>query len=415
MAVPDIQNWATSLAAAVGIGLLVGLERERRKGGGPRRIQAGIRTFTIAALLGAASATAVGAWTLPAMILAVAGLLAVAYARSPVTDAGITTGSALLLTLVLGALSMRAPEAAVSIAVVATIVLAARARLHAFVRQGITDEEWRDGLVLAAAALVVLPFIPDRYVGPMQAFNPRTTWTFVVLVMGIGALGHVAQRMLGASWGLAAAGFASGFVSSLATVGAMGTRVRQAPPMFRAAVSGALMSCVATVIQLAVVVGASSLEALHAMALPLVAAGATGVVLAVGFSLWAFRQPAQPEFLAGRAFGIGKAIALAAAVTALTLLSFLLQDRFGRTGLTLGVAVAGFADAHAAAASVASLVASGKVAPHEAVLPILAALSTNAISKAILAFTSGGARFAAPIVGGLALQVAAAWLAALAG
>jgi len=301
MALADIQDSGISLAAAVGIGLLVGLERERRKGGGPRRIQAGIRTFTIVSLLGAAAATAGGAWTLPAMILALAGLLAVAYARSPVTDAGITTGSALLLTLALGALAMRAPEAAVSIAVVATIVLAARARLHAFVRQSITDEEWRDGLVLAAAALVVLPFIPDRYVGPLQAFNPRTTWTFVVLIMGIGALGHIAQRMLGASWGLAAAGLASGFVSSLATVGAMGARVREAPLMFRAAVSGALMSCVATVIQLAVVVGASSLDALRAVAMPLAAAGTTGVVLAVGFSLWAFRQPGRQEYPDGSA------------------------------------------------------------------------------------------------------------------
>jgi len=401
------------LAAAVGIGLLVGLERERRKGGGPRRIQAGIRTFTIVSLLGAASATAAAAWALPAMILALAGLLAIAYARSPVTDAGITTGAALLLTLALGALSMRAPETAVSIAVIATIVLAARARLHAFVRQTITDDEWRDGLVLAASALVVLPFIPDRYIGPLQAFNPRTTWTIVVLIMGVGALGHVAQRMLGAGWGLAASGFASGFVSSLATVGAMGARVRQSPAMFRAAVSGALMSCVATVIQLAAVVAASSLDAVRAISAPLLAAGGTGVVLALGFSVWALRQPAQPDVLAGRAFGIGKAIALAATVTALTWISFVLQERFGRTGLALGVAVAGFADAHAAAASVASLVASGKLAAHDAVAPILAAVSTNAISKAVLAVSSGGARFAAPIVAGLALQVASAWVAAL--
>jgi len=75
--------------------------------------------------------------------------------------------------------------------------------------------------------------------------------------------------------------------------------------------------------------------------------------------------------------------------------------------------VAGFADAHAAAASVASLVASGKLAAHDAVAPILAAVSTNAISKAVLAVSSGGARFAAPIVAGLALQVASAWVAAL--
>jgi uncharacterized membrane protein (DUF4010 family) len=402
-----------SLAAAVGIGMLIGLERERRKAGGPRRIQAGIRTFTIVSLLGAASAVA-GDGVILATILALAALLATAHACSKVPDAGITTGAALLLTLALGALAMSAPEIAVSIGVVATIVLAARTRLHAFVRQTITDDEWRDGLILAAAALVVLPFIPDRYIGPLRAFNPRTTWTIVVLIMGVGALGHVAQRVLGAAWGLAAAGFASGFVSSLATVGAMGTRVRQEPAVFRAAVSGALMSCAATVIQLAAVVGAASGEALHALALPLAAAGGAGMVVAGGFAVWASRQPPQSGLPAGRAFGIGKAFVLAVTVTALTWASFLLQERFGRTGLTLGVALAGFADAHAASASVASLVASGKLSAHDAVAPILVAFTTNAVSKAVLALSSAGPRFALPVVSGLAVQVAAAWAAALA-
>ncbi len=411
----ETQGTWISLSAAVGIGLLVGLERERGKSGGQRRLQAGIRTFTVVSLLGAACTTIAADGALPAAILALAALLATAYACSSAPDGGITTGAALLLTLALGALAMRQPEIAVSIGVVATIVLAARARLHAFVRQTITDDEWRDGLVLAAAALVVLPFIPDRYIGPLQAFNPRTTWTIVVLILSVGALGHVAQRMLGAARGLAAAGFASGFVSSLATVGAMGARSRQAPELYFAAVSGALMSCVATIVQLAAVVGASSVDALRAVALPLLAAGGAGAVMAFGFSAWAFRQPVQPEVLAGRAFGIGKAAALAATVTALTWLSFLLQDRFGSTGLTLGVAVAGFADAHATAASVASLVASGKLAAHDAVVPILGAMTTNAISKAILAASSGGARFAAPIAGGLAVQVTSAWLVALFG
>lgn len=402
-----------SLAAAVGIGMLIGLERERRKAGGLRRIQAGIRTFTIVSLLGAASAAAAD-WVMAATILALAALLATAHACSKAPDAGITTGAALLLTLALGALAMREPEIAVSIGVVATIVLAARTRLHAFVRQTITEDEWRDGLILAAAALVVLPFIPDRYIGPLGAFNPRTTWTIVVLIMGVGALGHVAQRMLGAAWGLAAAGFASGFVSSLATVGAMGQRSRQAPEVFRAAVSGALMSCAATVIQLAAVVGASSGDALQALAIPLLTAGAAGTVVAGGFAVWAFRLPVQSEIPAGRAFGIGKAVVLAVTVTTLTWVSFLLQERFGRTGLTLGVAIAGFADAHAASASVASLVASGKLSAHDAVAPILVAFTTNAVSKAVLALGSGGVRFALPVVSGLAVQTAAAWAAAVA-
>jgi uncharacterized membrane protein (DUF4010 family) len=136
--------------------------------------------------------------------------------------------------------------------------------------------------------------------------------------------------------------------------------------------------------------------------------------VAGGVAGWAFRPPVQPAIPAGRAFGIGKALVLAVTVTTQTWVSFLLQDRFGSTGLTLGVAVAGFADAHAASASVASLVASGKLSAHDAVVPILVAFTTNAVSKAVLAFSSGRPRFALPVVSGLAVQTAAAWLAAVA-
>ena len=41
------------LLLALGIGLLIGLERERRKGEGPDRRAAGIRTFALVAVSGA--------------------------------------------------------------------------------------------------------------------------------------------------------------------------------------------------------------------------------------------------------------------------------------------------------------------------------------------------------------------------
>ena len=40
---------------ALGIGLFIGLDRERSKGEGPARSAAGIRTFAVASLLGAVS------------------------------------------------------------------------------------------------------------------------------------------------------------------------------------------------------------------------------------------------------------------------------------------------------------------------------------------------------------------------
>jgi uncharacterized membrane protein YhiD involved in acid resistance len=48
---PVILNFATAL----GIGLLIGAERERRKGDGPSRSPAGIRTFTVTSIAGAIS------------------------------------------------------------------------------------------------------------------------------------------------------------------------------------------------------------------------------------------------------------------------------------------------------------------------------------------------------------------------
>jgi uncharacterized membrane protein (DUF4010 family) len=80
----------------------------------------------------------------------------------------------------------------------------------------LSEEELTDALIFAAAALVVLPLVPDRYVGPFSAINPRTIWKIVILIMSISAGGHIAVRLLGPRFGLPLAGLASGFVSSVA-------------------------------------------------------------------------------------------------------------------------------------------------------------------------------------------------------
>ena len=73
-------------------------------------------------------------------------------------------------------------------------------------------------------------------------------------------------------------------------------------------------------------------------------------------------------------------------------------------------AIAGFADTHSAAVSVASLVAANKMAAREAVVPILAGLTTNTVSKVVFASVAGGRRFAAQVVPGLVLMIAATWI-----
>ena len=99
-----------------------------------------------------------------------------------------------------------------------------------------------------------------------------------------------------------------------------------------------------------------------------------------------------------------------AAIIALVLFgSGVLNARFGEKGLLAAVAIAGFADTHSAAVSAASLVAAGKLPLHASAVPILVALSTNTISKIVVAVSSGGWRFARSVVPGLVLVIASAW------
>jgi uncharacterized membrane protein (DUF4010 family) len=116
-----------------------------------------------------------------------------------------------------------------------------------------------------------------------------------------------------------------------------------------------------------------------------------------------------------RAFSLPKALGLAAMLAMMILISAALRESLGKGGLIIGAAIAELADTHAAAVSVASLVASGKMPPSDAVMPILVALSTNAISKIAVASTSGSRAFAILVVPGLILLIIGAWTAALAG
>ena len=57
--------------------------------------------------------------------------------------------------------------------------------------------------------------------------------------------------------------------------------------------------------------------------------------------------------------------------------------------------------------------AAQKIAAAQAVYPVLAALTTNTVTKVVLAFTGGSRAFAFSVVPGLLLVVAAAWTGAL--
>jgi uncharacterized membrane protein (DUF4010 family) len=403
------EHLAVKLAIALGIGLLIGVERERRKGSGPSRAPAGIRTFAIVSLSGGISLTIGGELLLAVAAVSVAGLSIVAYRAKRRDDPGFTTAVALLTALLLGALAVRQPALAAALAVAVAVLLAARARLHRFVQDVLTEQELHDGLLFAAAALVILPLTPDQPLGPLAVFNPRTLWKLVVIVMTISAAGYIALRALGPRYGLPMAGLAFGFVSSAATIGSMGARAAQEPKLVRAAVAGAVLSTVSTILQMALVLFVTNHATLQALSLPLLLAGVAAVFYGALFTIKSGRQKSQQEDTKGRAFNFVTAIIFAATVSAILLASAAVNHWMGSRGLAVAVGLAGFADTHAAAISVASLVSAQQIGVSEALVPILIGLTTNTITKAVAAITTGGARFALQVIPGLLLVILAAW------
>jgi uncharacterized membrane protein (DUF4010 family) len=337
----------------------------------------------------------------------VAALALAGYVLGERADPGLTTEVALVLAYCLGAYASHEPQPALAFGVCAATLLAFRATLHAAVRSVVSDEELRDALLLGVAAVVVLPLVPNRAIDPFGVVNPFRLWRLVVVFMSLSALGHVAQRAVGPRFGLALAGFASGFVSSAATVATMGTRARGEPAQAAAATAGATASSFATLIQLAILVGTADPHLLLRLAWPIGAGAAAALLYAALMTLGTRDTSYQPD--RGHAFRFSTAVAFAALVTGVSLISVVVSRWAGPRGVLLAAGVAGLADTHSAAAAVASVSASGQITETLAELGVLIALSTNTLTKAVLAVTSGGARWSIRVIAGLALLMAASW------
>ncbi|HEU4529851.1 MAG TPA: DUF4010 domain-containing protein, partial [Steroidobacteraceae bacterium] len=327
--VENLREWvlpseAAAILVALGAGLLIGVERERRMKDDAIAAAAGVRTFAIVSLLGVLAALNASNIVLGAVAVGVIALTALSYHRSREADPGLTTEFALLATFLIGVLAASQPVVAAAAGVLIVLLLVMRAPLHAFARAKLSDQELRDAVMLAAAAILVLPILPDHPIDPWQVVNPRTVWKLTVLIMLVDAAGYVAQRLVGARAGLPISGLLGGFVSSTAVVATMGKRAKEEPKVLSAAVAGAALSQIATVAQLAMVLAVSDAALLGQLRWVLLAMGA--VMAAYGaLMLLAAKDRAAPPPPSGRAFQIRTALVFAAAFVLIMLLVAWLQ------------------------------------------------------------------------------------------
>ena len=394
------------LAVALGCGLLIGLERERRKGTGHDRAAAGLRTFAVVALLGAI-AQIVSVWLSVAALASVTVMAALSYWRTRDDDPGITTEMALVATVLIGVMAVSEPVLSAACAALLAGVLAARDRLHHFATTWLRERELYDGLLLAALALVLLPLMPREPVSWLGQLSPQRGLMLVIVILVLQAASHVAQRLLGARSGLAVSGFLGGFVSSTATIGAMGSLARQRRVPLRMTLCAAILSTAATWMQVVLMILVVSPSALS-VTLPLMAVG-VALPLVLGGLLW---QHGGAESVAVSdqqdVLRLREAVMVAVLLVGGAIVVSYAQQR-GVGGLLLGTALAAIADAQAPMASLLAMYGAGTLPAGHLLMGLMVALTVNSTTRGTVACVSGGWRFGVVVAGALALNMAIGW------
>ena len=418
----ELSAAVAALAGALGCGLLMGIERERRKGEGPQRAFAGVRTFALTALAGVATALWGGSALVAVGAALVAALAVVAYVRDDRSgDPGATTEIALWLAYLVGVVCAHHLPTGAALAVLVTGLLASREALHRFAREWLRPAEVRGALVLAALALLVLPLAPHR---PLwgEVLDPQVVARLVLVLLLIQSLAHLGRRLLAARHALALSSLASGFVSSTATIASLGMAVREGQESARVQGGAAAMSCVATMLQMLAVAATVQPQWLPLLAAPALAGGVAAALWGWLLLRSAGAAPAPAPAPAPAAqesapapsvppadpamFRLRDALVIAALLTGIQVLVYALKLWWGDAGFLAGALLAALADVHAATAAVLLQGPPQDAAGPSLARALAAALSVHALSKTAVAWASGGWRYALAAGSGVLLHTA---------
>lgn len=389
----DEVTLALRFGAALGLGVLLGLEREWKKTAGVSF--AGVRTIALISLAGALAAYFEQVLQLPWLALAVFGavaaLVTVSYAVTATRgEVGITTEVTALIAFLLGSLCLYGElQLAAGLGVATALILALKQWLHQLA-QRIKSADVEATLQFAIVTVIILPMVPNQNFGPapLDVLNPYTIWLMVVLISGLNFASYILVKFVGPEHGIGVTGLLGGLVSSTAVTLGFAQRSRENPAQSPALALGILLAWTVMFIRLIIMVTIISRP--MAADLFVVLGGLALASLAMCYLLWRRGQVAEKASVAAgdNPFELGKAIQFGLLFGGITFLAKAAQVYLGDSGLYLAGLIAGLTDVDAISLSMANLGAADPASAGIAATTIVIAAGANTLVKAaIVAFT----------------------------
>ena len=383
-----------NLATALGLGLLVGLQKERAASP-----LAGLKTFGLVSVAGAVAALVAQAstpWVIVGGLGAITALMVTGnmlMARRGDADPGQTTEVAAVVMFLVGALVVIGPrEGAIVIGATVAVLLHMREELKDWVGR-LSDRDVRAIMQFVLISLVILPVLPDQEYGPYQVLNPRQIWLMVVLIVGINLAGYGAFRLMGSTAGTALAGILGGAISSTATTISYARSTRVDGDATPTAVVIVWVASSVVFVRLLLEIGAVAPTFLPVAAGPLLAMLAVFALLAA--VVWrSATAPGESPLEPGNPTELKPAVVFGLLYAGVLFVVAAADDLLGDVGLYAAAVVSGLTDVDAITLSTSQLVGDGRLDPDTGWRVVLIAVLSNMGFKLAMAVTLGSRTFA---------------------
>lgn len=383
------------LLVAIGIGSVIGLERQYSAMKENSHGFAGIRTFVFLVLLGFIAGLfyfLFSPWIYVAILLGVSILTSVSYWFTATQgDRGSTTEFTALIAFVLGSMTLIGLiEISLMITVIVVLVLSSKFRIKTIVGT-ITAEEMYDFIRFVVMALLIFPFLPDQYFGPYNVLNPREIGWVIILTSGLGLVGYALTKFLGPKKGILLGGIVGGLVSSTAVTWVYAKKSKENENLAASCATAILAASSIMFIRVLIWTFIFNQTLFNRLfpAVALVFLSAIGITLFIFFKRQNLNL-AETEIPLKKPLDLKGAIVFGLIYTVILLVVSYANENLGESGTLISSAIAGFSDIDAITISLSKL--SGlKLDMGIAALAILIAAISNTLVKMGIGIYAGSA------------------------